>query len=649
MKSNIFSIPILGWVAIGLTTVGALPFALSAYQIASSRDAMVDQTQLTHLLVARSNADGIADYLGSARSLLASVGDHPNTYLEPSSDVALQHLKDTMAARSDIASLGLFAESEEGPAEEVFVLAREGAGGVVAAMLEQVRTRGARLVDSAEGKRLLLGRETARPGLQLLALFDTDEVSARSTPPELGDAARLAVVDRAGQFVSGDEDALSLVPEDILEQTRTAPVRSDAHRFALGDGFGVAAFARVPVVDWSVLSVQPARQAERAAASMRQTAWQAFAVLLGVMGLLMLGAYRVVVKPVRSVIASQRRLLGGEATGGSEMAQLKESFERLEQALDERDSLSQVCLDRYQIVRRIGSGAMGTVYLGWDPKLNREVALKTIKLGDSLSAKDREELTAALLHEGITSAGLTHPNIVTVYDVLGDDDFAFIAMEYVEGEGLDERLRREVRLAPKVVAEVAQSILRGLRAAHERGVIHRDIKPANILVARDGSIKVSDFGIAGLLDRADGEKIIKGTPGYLAPETYRTAEFGVATDLFAVGVVMVECLTGRQVFSGRNTAQIITRTSVQDVSLPENIVSHVPDSMRELIDALLAKDPARRPPSAEAALEPLTQIRTSLADAPEDAADLPTLETTDDAPAQSAETMVRVAATRRVE
>ncbi|MFK7955315.1 MAG: serine/threonine protein kinase [Lysobacterales bacterium] len=632
-----FSIPILGWVAIGLAIVGALPFALSWYQIQSSREAMVDQTQLTHLLVARANADGIADYLNLLDGLLASAGDHPDVYLEPNSEASLEVLKETLGARPEIKSLGLFshgavmaATNDEtqgaSPAlltEEIFVLAKKGHEPVDGAYLEQVIATGPMTLARGETSYLLVSREIARPGVFVLALLDNSQIDERSAPPELGDAARLAVVNQNGVLVAGDGEALALIPDDILTQTREAPVRSDAHRFALDDGFGVAAFARIPEANWSVVSVQPARQAEQATASMRQTAWQAFAALAVVMGVLLFGAHRLVVKPVRQMIASQRRLLGSSNSGGSEITQLKDSFERLEMAMAERDSLSEVFLDRYQITRRVGSGAMGTVYLGWDPKLSRQVALKTVKLDAKLPAAEREELTAALLQEGITSAGLTHPNIVTVYDVLGNDEFAFIAMEFVDGEGLDERLKREVRMSPKAVAEAADSILRGLRAAHDRGVIHRDIKPANILVAKDGSMKVSDFGIAGLINRSgEGERVIMGTPGYLAPETYLTAEFGVATDLFAVGVVMVECLTGQTVFAGRNTAQIITRTSSKDVSLPAEIAAHVPQPLQELIGSLLEKKPAKRPISADAVLERLAPIITALAGTPDDAAEL---------------------------
>ncbi len=640
--SKRFSIPILGWVAIGLGIVGALPFALSWYQIHSSREAMVDQTQLTHLLVARANADSIADYLNLLDGLLATAGDHPDVYLEPASDSALEILKQTLAAREEIKSLGLYSRSpatdsagnqsaNDGAGssnpfitQEIFLLAKAGYEPVAQSLLEQlIETQGPISVDRGLDNYLVLGRETARPGVYLMALLTNRQINERSAPPELGDAARLAVINGGGEFVAGDQDALVLLPQDLLIQTREAPVRSDAHRFSLDGGFGVAAFARITGADWSVVSVQPARQAERATTAMQRTAWQAFAVLAAVMAMLMLGAHRLVVKPVRQMIAAQRRLLGSGASGGSEIAQLKASFEQLEQAMVERDSLSEVFLDRYQITRRVGSGAMGTVYLGWDPKLQRQVALKTIKLDAQLPAKEREELTAALLREGITSAGLTHPNIVTVYDVMGNDDFAFIAMEFVDGEGLDQRIRREVRLSPKVVADAADAILRGLRAAHNQGVIHRDIKPANILVASDGSIKVSDFGIAGLLSRSgEGERVIMGTPGYLAPETYLTAEFGVATDLFAVGVVMVECLTGTMVFAGRNTAQIITRTSSKDVSLPPEIAAHVPRPMQELITSLLEKKPAKRPASADDALQLLAPIITLLANTPDDAAEL---------------------------
>ncbi|MDJ0655535.1 MAG: serine/threonine protein kinase [Xanthomonadales bacterium] len=617
------SVPILAWVAMGLVVVAGLPFALSYYLIDRSKDSVIGQTQMTHAFVARSNAETVGAYLDLIQGSVSAAADDPDLYLEPKSEKALAVLEDLLTARPEMLSLGLFAR-QDGTASEVFVLRRPGVTVELSPLVASESLTMAPTYQEQNGQPLLsLQQESARPEVFLAALLDVSELRERSAPPELGESAELVIVDAEGGVIAGRADALNRLPAELVSRARQAPLRSDTHRVQGENGATVLAVARVPGVNWSVFSLQPAREIERATAEMSATARQAFLALAVVVALLLAGAHGLVIRPIRGMIAAQRRLLGGSGGGGSEIAQLQESFEQLEQALSERDSLSEVFLDRYQVVRRLGSGAMGTVYLGWDPKLHRNVALKTVKFSDDLSIEDRRELTESLLQEGVTSARLTHPNIVTVYDVMGDERSAFIAMEFVEGEGLDERLSREVRMAPRVVAEVAEGVLKGLRLAHQHNVVHRDIKPPNIMLARDGTVKVTDFGIAGLFNRqTEGDSVVMGTPGYLAPECYRTAEYGPRTDLFALGVVMVECLTGKLVFPGRNTVQIITRTSSVDVRLPDEIARHVPAGMMSLIEDLLQKDPAKRLESAEQALEYVDRFKPELMDAPEDALEL---------------------------
>ena len=177
---------------------------------------MVDQTQLTHLLVARANADGISDYLSVLDGLLASAGDHPDVYLEPNSEASLEVLKETLAARPELKSLGLFSRGVDptptgGEAQsssvamitqEIFVLAKQGHQPVVADLLEQVIASGPITMTFGNTSYLLLSREIARPGVFLLALLDNSQINERSAPPELGDAARLAVIDQEGLLVA---------------------------------------------------------------------------------------------------------------------------------------------------------------------------------------------------------------------------------------------------------------------------------------------------------------------------------------------------------------------------------------------------------------------------------------------------------------
>ena len=177
----------------------------------------------------------------------------------------------------------------------------------------------------------------------------------------------------------------------------------------------------------------------------------------------------------------------------------------------------------------------------------------------------------------------------------------------VEGPGQDflrvVDLGDHGALAPEFVRRVAEGVLRGLAAAHGQSIIHRDMKPGNVLIGSDGTPKVTDFGIAGFLHEArEHARIIMGTPGYLAPEAYRSGSFDARTDLFAVGVLLAECLLGEDVFPGRNTAQIIARTQAREVVLPETVREAMPTELEHLLRALLAKAPDARPASAEEAL-----------------------------------------------
>jgi serine/threonine-protein kinase len=347
---------------------------------------------------------------------------------------------------------------------------------------------------------------------------------------------------------------------------------------------------------------------------MRAAANLAFGLVLMVVCLLSLGAWRFVVRPIRRLVKAQSRITGATAGGGGEIAQLQSAFERLEHALEDRDALSEVFLDRFQILKILGSGAMGTVYLGWDPKLSRKVALKTIRLSGDISSEERERLANRLLLEGKTAAKLTHGNIVTVYDVVGDERHAFIAMQYIEGESVEEIIERDGVLSPAQVAEIAEDVLSGLVAAHREQVIHRDIKPANIMRSQDGAYMLSDFGIASMRDQVarGDEGLVLGTPGYLAPESYASKVHNAQTDLFALGVTLVECLTGRRPFSGKSLEQIISRTATDPVVMPAPVMTGMPKAMRSFVDQLLEKRPKDRFKTAQEGLDALLEFKADM-------------------------------------
>ncbi len=610
-----FSMPILFWVVAGLAVVGALPFAVAWYQIDRNADDIIDQIQRTHQIVAKTSADQTRDYLAMLNDLVASAGDDPRLYLEPNSADAQLALERLLVARPEIEAVGLFAWRDEKDITLVS-LRRSGSEVEIGTTLADRMTAPPTIIDHADKRLLRIQVETSRPDVFIALLAEINLLEDYFAPPNFGRDAEIALIDSLGEPILGQHKVLDAYPELFLEKIQATEFTDGMSRFKRNGLTHIVAFARLPEHQWTVVSAQPAHAAEKTLANMRQTAWTAFGLVALVVGLLAIAAHHMVIRPLRGLVRAQQRLAGNTTgeTGGSEIAQLQEAFQRLESSMTERETLSQIFLDRYQVVRCLGAGAMGTVYLGWDPKLERHVALKTIRLDEDLPEEERDELTQGLVKEGLLAAKLTHPNIVTVFDVLQSDKFAFVVMEYVDGEPLDSVLDREGALSASDVMNIGEGLLKALKLAHEHGVIHRDIKPPNILIAKDGTVKVSDFGIAGVLNRTgdQDDKVIRGTPGYIAPESYKTAEFSEQSDLFAVGVVIAECLTGHQVFTGKSTMQIITRTTSKDVKIPEMVVKDLPSEFLELLDSLLAKDPNERPAGATEALDLLLGVESQM-------------------------------------
>lgn len=257
-------------------------------------------------------------------------------------------------------------------------------------------------------------------------------------------------------------------------------------------------------------------------------------------------------------------------------------------------------IGKFEILRPLGKGAMGEVFLGKDPVLGREVAIKTIQAGTAFG----EEARARFEREAKATAALNHPNIVTVYDFGQQDDLAYLVMEFVEGETLESLIAAG---APKEdLLEALAQVCEGLAYAHERGVIHRDVKPSNILVTRRGrriQAKLMDFGVA-LVDRSTltEQGVWMGTLSYMAPEYLDTGKATPSSDLFAVGIILYEVLTG-----GRKPFQAETSTGILNAILrkpaepiPAESVRGISPAILEITRRALAKDPAERHPSAEA-------------------------------------------------
>ena len=254
--------------------------------------------------------------------------------------------------------------------------------------------------------------------------------------------------------------------------------------------------------------------------------------------------------------------------------------------------------NRYGIVRTLGSGGVADVYLAHDEVLNREVALKMLNRERSRD----EEFVERFRREAQSAAALSHPNIVSIYD-RGEDEggSCYISMEYLPGGTLKERISRDGPLPPSVAAEVAVQISAALGAAHERGVIHRDIKPQNVLVTRSGDVKVVDFGIA----RAESEtsltraNLVLGTAAYMSPEQAAGGRIGPRSDLYSLGVVMYEMLTGELPFEGEDPVAVAMKHANASPRPPKEITPGIPEALNDLVVRLLAKDPGDRPASAD--------------------------------------------------
>lgn len=271
-----------------------------------------------------------------------------------------------------------------------------------------------------------------------------------------------------------------------------------------------------------------------------------------------------------------------------------------------------LCFGRYQVLGVLGQGSMGTVYRGLDPRLEREVALKTIRLSAANTESRRQELLALLRQEAVTIARLSHPNIVQVYDMGDTEDSAFVAMELVDGVSLGDLLRLRGALPESQLIPLAAAIASGLALTHARHVIHRDVKPGNVLLGRDGAIKVSDFGLSYVVSSMLQDSTeLSGTPGYVPPEVLKQEPYVEPGDMFGFGATLYESLAGKHPLSGDSMRETILNTLDGTVQPLEERVPELSADLCQLIMQLLDVDPEQRPDAAAAAsqLERMMQER----------------------------------------
>ena len=278
--------------------------------------------------------------------------------------------------------------------------------------------------------------------------------------------------------------------------------------------------------------------------------------------------------------------------------------------------LGHVVDGRYEVLSRIARGGMATVYLAVDRRLDREVALKVMH-PHLAEGGTGAEFVARFRREARAAARLTHPGLVGVYDQGVDGQTSYLAMEYVEGSDLRRRLTAEGSLSVGEALRTVEAVLDALAAAHRVGLVHRDVKPENVLLGDDDRIKVADFGLARAVTEvtATTTGTVLGTVAYLSPELVAHGRSDARTDVYAVGILLYEMLTGRQPFTGATPIQVAYQHVNSEIPAPSERLAWLPQEVDELVGALAAREPDDRPPDAAAALALLRRTREALDDA----------------------------------
>jgi serine/threonine protein kinase len=273
-------------------------------------------------------------------------------------------------------------------------------------------------------------------------------------------------------------------------------------------------------------------------------------------------------------------------------------------------------LGRYEILEELGRGEMGVVYKAHDPLIDRFVAIKTIDL-QKLSEKEKEEYKERFYLEAKAAGRLNHPNIITIHDLGRKGDIAYIAMELMEGPELQNIIAENRSLTIGEKLDIAFQVAEGLAYAHEHGVVHRDIKPSNIMVLRGNHVKIADFGIARMessLRHTQTGKIM-GSPLYMSPEQIQSQSITHRSDIFSLGVVLYQLLTGKLPFNGDNVNSLWYKIINEEPQKPGSLNPEIPDMLDDIVFKCLAKKPEDRYQNAHELAGDLHSCRRMLSSA----------------------------------
>jgi hypothetical protein len=592
-------------VTLALVVVGLLPLGFLAWRLTRITEASLNEQLLrSQAVAARTAAERLDAFLAQRQASASALGRKIERSAGPLDALVLAELE----ALEPTAVLGASVVNAAG-AEVVRVQLR----GASAPAAEFDGAAPALIPPTREGETATVRVAASFSGGTIRLLFDGAELVELLEPTEVGRQAEVVLLGEANRPLWGPVDALNALPPAFLAGAANGRVVQAAQRLVDPQGRSfLAAAAPLASAPWSVITRQPTQVAEETVEKMNRAALASLAAAVGLIALLGLGAYRGVVRPIRELNRAQERLAridridrgdrggrDGRGSAGDEIGELTHSFRILEERMRDREAFDRVFLGRYQVVEVLGGGAMGTLFRGWDPRLDRPVAIKTVRFAETDPAK-REVLRQRLLREAVTTARFSHPNIVSVYDALDSPEGAFVVMEFIDGASLQRVLRGRSSLPADQVALLGHAVASGLAAAHAHGVVHRDVTPGNVFLGRAGAIKLGDFGIAELLALSSTRTgRVFGTPGFIPPEACLGEPFVPAGDVFSLGVVLYVCLTGTHPFLAGGVRETMMKTAAGAFAPPRSLVASLPEDLERAVLGAMSRSAADRP-TAEA-------------------------------------------------
>ncbi len=586
MKTSLLTKVIVALVLVALVPLAWVTFSL----IQINREAFTEQVLRLHAVNASATSSRVDAFLQVRRQLVKAAADHP-ALAEPQSTDSQEQLKGILSVDDSIKVIAVGIYAPDGT--EVLRAQMPGAQEDAIDVLRNAPPN-LNIATSNGISYLTVVEEIQRAHGEIRAVFQADALGLYLEPKELGQEAHLALLDASKHTLLQSTGAGS-IPADLAAKAVSGQVSGAGHYEGQHGAKLLGAFAPIDLASWTIVSWQPIKVAEAVAYTMRRHSLGAAGLALLLVALLTLAAFRSVIRPLRMLILEHSDLLDGEQTKrGDEIGDLRKAFAALRQHAKDKRQIENVALGRYQVIKQIGAGAMGTVFQGWDPKLKRSVALKTIKIDDDRDGATHKH-TSQLVREAVSAASVRHDNVVGVFDVEDTPDYSFVAMEFIDGDTLEGYLRKQGPLSESDTIQIGLAVARGLQAAHDKKIVHRDIKPANVLLGHEGEIKISDFGISALMTslHADRDQVF-GTPGYLPPETLTGQGFSEQGDLFALGVLLYECITGRLPFTGKSVRDVMLETVRNLPEPPQKLSPRLSDQLNNIILSLIEKDPDLR-------------------------------------------------------